>query len=49
MLDRTMYPIKITEIDQAFALFVALLRFSYDFGAFFVSFLKFLRLRLEKC
>jgi hypothetical protein len=42
-------PVKITEMDQAFALFVALLCFLYEFSAFFLSFFKVLRLRVEKC
>lgn len=41
-------PSKITEMDQAFALFAALIYFVYDFRPLFVRFFKFLRLHFEK-
>ena len=39
---------EITELDQAFALFAALLYFLYEFGSLLVSFFGFLRLQFEK-
>jgi hypothetical protein len=41
-------PVKITELDQAFTLFVALLLFLYEIGPLFLKCLKPLRFSFEK-